>query len=80
MSRELAYIRNGRINSNAANFVLPVAHNLDAIHIAWWRHPTLSNRGASREIGISTEEEVSYRILIASMFVVRPRIFPLDLL
>ena len=66
MSRELAYIRNGRINSNAANFVLPVAHNLDAIHIAWWRHPTLGNRGASREIGISTEEEVSYRILIES--------------
>ena len=62
MSRELAYIRNGKINTNAAKFMIPVSQDLDAIHLAWWAHPN-SNRGAMDN---SASTEVSYRIYIES--------------
>ena len=43
MDRELAYIRNGKVNHNAAAFSIPVSQDLDAIHLAWKLLPN-SNR------------------------------------
>ena len=62
MSREIAYIRNGKINTNAAKFVIPVSQDLDAVHLAWRMRPN-SNRGAGDNTDSTT---VSYRIFIES--------------
>ena len=60
MNNELAYIRNGKLNHNAAAFTIPVSQDLDAIHLAWKMLPN-SNRGT---VSNAEETSVSYRIFI----------------
>ena len=60
MSRELAYIRNGIININAAKFTIPVSQDLEAIHLSWWMLPN-TKRGTGGDPDSAT---VSYRIFI----------------
>ena len=60
MDRELAYIRNGKVNHNAAAFSIPVSQDLDAIHLAWKLLPN-SNRGSRTSMDSKT---VTYRIFI----------------
>ena len=60
MDRELAYIRNGKVNHNAAAFSIPVSQDLDAIHLAWKLLPN-SNRGSGTSMDSKT---VTYRIFI----------------
>ena len=62
MNRELAYIRNGKLNHNAAAFTIPVSQDLDAVHLAWKLLP-ISHRGTGSNAGVTT---VSYRIFIAT--------------
>ena len=35
LNRELAYIRNGIVASNAADFNIPVSSDLDSVHFLW---------------------------------------------
>ena len=60
MSRELAYIRNGIVNHNAAAFTIPVSQDLDAIHLSWKLLPN-SNHGSGSSTDLKT---VTYRIFI----------------
>ena len=60
MNRELAYIRNGKLNPNAAAFTIPVSQDLDAVHIAWKLLPN-SHRGTRSNADVTT---VTYRMFI----------------
>ena len=60
MNRELAYIRNGNLNKNAAKFTIPVSQDLDAVHLAWRMLPN-SHRGSK---STSASTVVTYRIFI----------------
>ena len=62
MNRELAYIRNGKVNENAAAFTIPVSEDLDAVHLAWKLLPNV-HRGVGNDPVSST---VSYRIFIST--------------
>ena len=62
MNRELAYIRNGKVNENAAAFTIPVSDDLDAVHLAWKLLPNV-HRGVGKDPVSST---VSYRIFIST--------------
>jgi hypothetical protein len=35
LNRELAYIRNGVVSTNAVNFDIPVSSDLDSVHFLW---------------------------------------------
>ena len=59
MNRELAYIRNGKLNRNAAEFTIPVSQDLDAVHLAWKMLPN-TNRGKANSGPVT----VSYRMVI----------------